>query len=43
MDFSKAFNTVRHYTLLEKMAQLDIPDAIYNWLVHISSVAITTA
>jgi len=33
LDFSKAFDTVRHATLLQKFAQLDIPDAIYNWLV----------
>jgi len=32
LDFSKAFDTVRHHTLLEKMAQLNIPDSIYNWL-----------
>jgi len=30
LDFSKAFDTVRHHTLLEKVAQLDIPDNIYN-------------
>jgi len=34
IDFSKAFDTVRHSTLLEKLAQLDIPDQIYNWLVN---------
>ena len=33
LDFSKAFDTVRHYSL-EKIAQLDIPDSVYNWLVH---------
>ena len=33
LDFSKAFFTVRHTTLLQKFAQLDIPDAVYNWLV----------
>jgi len=33
LDFSKAFDTVRHTTLLQKFAQLDIPDAVYNWLV----------
>ena len=33
LDFSKAFDTVRHSTLLEKLAQLDIPDKVYNWLV----------
>ena len=37
LDFSKAFDTVRHHTLLEKMAQLDIPDSTYNWLVHFFS------
>jgi hypothetical protein len=31
LDFSKAFDTVRHSTLLEKIAQLDIPDNVYNW------------
>jgi len=33
LDFSKAFDTVRHSTLLEKLAQLDTPDEVYNWLV----------
>ena len=33
LDFSKAFDTVRHSTLLSKIAQLDLPDHIYNWLV----------
>ena len=32
LDFSKAFDTVRHSTLLEKMADLDMPDKVYNWL-----------
>ena len=31
-DFSKAFDTVRHSTLLQKFAQLDLPDHVYNWL-----------
>ena len=26
LDFSKAFDTVRYYTLLSKMAELEIPD-----------------
>ena len=34
LDFSKAFDTVRHSTLLNKFSQLDIPDHIYNWLVE---------
>ena len=33
LDFSKAFDTVRHNSLLTKMALLHIPDAIYNWVV----------
>jgi len=33
-DFSKAFDTVRHHTFLEKMAQLNIPDPIYKRLVN---------
>ena len=34
LDFSKAFDTVRHHTLLDKVAQLDLPDHNYNWLVN---------
>ena len=34
LDFSKAFDTVRHSKLMEKYAMLDIPDNIYNWLVE---------
>jgi len=30
LDFSKAFHTVRHSTSLHKLAQLHIPDQIYN-------------
>jgi len=33
LDFSKAFDKVCHRTLLDKMADLDIPDDVYNWLV----------
>ena len=32
LDFSKAFDTVRYSSLLHKLAQLDFPDHIYNWL-----------
>ena len=32
LDFSKAFDTVRHATLFEKLARLDIPDEVYNWI-----------
>ena len=34
LDFSKAFDTVRHSTLMEKMKLLDMPDCIYNWIVN---------
>jgi Reverse transcriptase (RNA-dependent DNA polymerase) len=37
LDFSKAFDTVRHSTLMEKLAQLDIPDHVYNWLADFST------
>jgi len=33
LDFSKAFDTVRHSSLLHKLAQLDIPGNVYNWLL----------
>jgi len=33
LDFSKAFDNVRHSTILNKMADLDTPDDVYNWLV----------
>ena len=36
-DFSKAFDTVRHVSLLEKFAALDVPDYVYNWLVDFFS------
>ena len=29
----KAFDTVRHYTLLQKAAELDLPHHVFNWLV----------
>jgi len=33
LDFTKAFDTVRHSTLLYKLASMNIPDHVYNWLV----------
>jgi len=33
LDFSKAFDTVRHSMLLTKMAELHMPLPVYNWLV----------
>jgi len=32
-DFSKAFDTVRHSTLTNKLARLELPYSIYNWAV----------
>jgi len=33
IDFSKAFDAVRHAVLMEdNMARLAIPDAVYNWV-----------
>ena len=32
-DFSQAFDTVRRASLTSKLAQLAIPDNIYNWVV----------
>ena len=37
LDFSKAFDTVRHSSLLHKFSQLDLPDHIYNWLTDFFS------
>jgi len=37
LDFSKAFDTVRHSTLMKKLAQLDLPDTVYNWLTEFFS------
>jgi len=49
-DLSKAFDTVRHSSLAEKLAALDIPDLVYNWLVsyyhnrgHVTSYAGVTS
>jgi Reverse transcriptase (RNA-dependent DNA polymerase) len=33
LDFSKAFDTVRHHTLLSKFNRFPITDNLYNWLV----------
>ena len=34
LDFSKAFDRVRHATLADKLAALDIPDMVYNWILE---------
>ena len=33
LDFSKAFDTVRHSAVLEKYSRLRLQDNIYNWIV----------
>jgi Reverse transcriptase (RNA-dependent DNA polymerase) len=32
MDFSKAFDSVQHKSVLDKFSQLEKPDHIYNWI-----------
>ena len=41
-DFSNVFDTVRHATLTSKLAQLELPDSIYNWASLLLSVAFRT-
>jgi len=31
-DFSKAFDSVRHSSLMSKIAELPLPDSVYNWI-----------
>jgi len=38
LDFSKAFDAVRHSTLVGNMARLALYDAIYNWMIDFSAV-----
>jgi len=37
LDFSKAFNAVRHHILLCKLAQLDISNNVSNWIASFLS------
>ena len=34
LDFSKAFDTVRHSTMMGKFSNFPIPDNVYNWVVN---------
>jgi len=34
LDFSEAFDTIRHSTLMDKMSNLLLQDNIYNWIVN---------
>ena len=33
-DFTMALDSVRHSTLMQKMAVIDLPDNIYNWIAN---------
>ena len=37
LDFSKAFDSVRHCKLVDKMSLLDMPDSILNWIIDFLS------
>jgi len=37
MDFLETFDTVRHSTLMDKMAQLALQDQLYNWIRDFST------
>lgn len=37
LDFSKAFDTVRHNYLAEQLASMLIPDFVYNWVLSLLS------
>ena len=41
MDFSKAFNSVRHKSVLNEFSQLSIPDHIYNWIERFLQAPLT--
>ena len=34
LDFSKVFDSVRHYSLVNKLANFTIPDYLHNWIVN---------
>ena len=36
-DFSKAFDAVKHSSVLQRFEELQLPDQIYNWLVNFFS------
>ena len=33
LDFSKAFDTVRHSTLAQKLANFSLPVSVFNWFI----------
>lgn len=34
IDYSKAFDSVRHSSLIQKMSVMDLPDNIYSWIAN---------
>ena len=34
VDFSKAFDTVNHFILIEKLQKLDIPPIVIDWIIN---------
>ena len=34
VDLSKAFDTVNHFILIEKLQKLDIPPIVINWIIN---------
>lgn len=34
IDYSKAFDSVRHSSLMQKMSVMDLPDNIYSWIAN---------
>ena len=34
VDFCKAFDTVNHFILIEKLQKLDIPPIVINWIIN---------
>ena len=42
LDFSKAFDNVRHAAVMEKLAQLrsTLPDPVYNWIADSKTLAL---
>jgi hypothetical protein len=37
MDFSKAFDRVRHFALIQKMPRFELLHQVYNWLADFVS------
>ena len=34
LDLSKAFDSVRHFTLIQKLSQFPIPSCVHNWMIE---------